>query len=191
MPSEYELMLANEMYSPADEHLLSMRQTARRLMYRLNQSDPDNQSERRSVLLELLGKIGINSEIEPPFYCDYGSLIFLGENVFINFNCVFLDCNRITVGDNCMFAPGVQILTAYHPLEIVPRNSGRELAAPVMIGNNVWFGGGVIVCPGVTIGDGAVIGAGSIVTRDIPANSLALGNPARVIRQIDNSEARE
>lgn len=187
MPSEYELMLANEMYAPADEELQTMRQAARRLMYRFNQSDPDNQADRRSILLELLGKIGINSEIEPPFYCDYGSLIFLGENVFINFNCVLLDCSKITIGDNCMIAPGCQILTAYHPLEAKLRNSGRELAAPITIGNNVWLGAGVIVLPGVTIGDGAVIGAGSIVTKSVPANSLAVGNPARVIREINNN----
>lgn len=187
MPTEYELMLASEMYAPADEALQSMRQTARRLMWRLNQSDPDNQSERRSVLLELLGTIGIDSQIEPPFYCDYGSLIFLGENVFINYNCVLLDCNKIVIGDNCMLAPGCQLLTAYHPLEANLRNSGRELAAPIVIGNNVWLGAGVIVLPGVTIGDGAVIGAGSIVTKSIPANSLAVGNPARVIREINNN----
>ena len=122
--------------------------------------------------------------IEPPFFCDYGTNIELGDKVFFNFNCVILDVAKVTIGSNVMFGPAVQIYTATHPMDAEERRSGLEFAKPVRIGNDVWLGGGVIVCPGVTIGDAAVIGAGSVVVRDIPAGVFAAGNPCRVIREI-------
>ena len=133
-----------------------------------------------------MGMAGKNLWIEPPFYCDYGYNIQLGDHVFMNYNCCILDVSTVKIGNNVMFAPGVQVLTATHPLEAKPRNSGKEFAKPITIGNEVWVGGNAIICPGVTIGDRAVIGAGAVVTRDIPADVFAAGNPARVIKEIEN-----
>jgi maltose O-acetyltransferase len=133
-------------------------------------------------LQELLGAVGEKPVITPPFHCDYGSNIFLGDRVYMNYGCVILDCNTVHIGDDTMFAPYVQVYAAYHPIDPTVRLSGRELAAPIRIGKNVWVGGGVIICPGVTIGDNTTIGAGSVVTKDIPANVVAVGNPCRVLR---------
>ncbi|HEY1055070.1 MAG TPA: sugar O-acetyltransferase [Emticicia sp.] len=123
-------------------------------------------------------------DIQTPFYCDYGSNIFAGENLFINFNCTILDCARVIFGTNVFLAPNVQIYTAYHPIIASERIKGPELASPVTIGDNVWLGGGVIICPGVNIGSNTTIGAGSVVTKNIPANVVAAGNPCRVIREL-------
>src|SRR5262249_16391729 len=130
------------------------------------------------------GSIGPGAEVEPPFHCDYGSNIRAGSRLFLNFGCVFLDCAPITIGDNCLFAPGVHLYAATHPLDPAVPTSGGEYALPIPIGNNAWLGGGAIVCPGVTIGDDAVVGAGSVVTRDVPPRAVVAGNPARVIRTI-------
>lgn len=184
MTTELARMLANELYRPEDSELSAMRARARRLMFAFNQSHPDDIQGRATLLCELFGSLSGNCTIEPPFYCDYGTNIKLGKNAFLNFGCVLLDCNVIEIGDNVMMAPNVQIYTAYHPLDARTRNSGGELAAPIKIGHNVWIGGGATILPGVTIGDNAVIGAASVVSRDVTANALVVGNPARVVREI-------
>lgn len=182
--TELEKMLANLFYLAADPQLTAMRTRARNLLDRYNASLPQDTGQRVALLKELLGRMGEKVWIEPPFYCDYGCHIFLGDNVYFNFNCVVLDCNRVTIGSNTQFGPAVQIYTAYHPLEAAERIKGPELAAPVTIGANVWVGGGAIICQGVTIGDNTTIGAGSIVTKSIPANVFAAGNPCRVIKSL-------
>jgi maltose O-acetyltransferase len=184
MKSERERMLANEKYFSADPELAQMRARARKLMKQYNDSEADAGEVRRVLLVELLGKVGRNSQIEPNFYCDYGTFIELGENVFINFGCVILDCNYVRIGDNAMFGPYVQLLCAYHPLDAEERNSGYEYGAPITIGENVWLGGGVIVNPGVSIGANAVIGSGSVVTKNIEPNVLAYGNPCKVAKRL-------
>ncbi len=131
-----------------------------------------------------MGKIGAQIEIEPPFYCDYGTNILVGNKFYANIGCVILDCNLVEIGDNALLGPYVQIYTAYHPVDPALRLIGKELAAPIKIGNNVWIGGGAIICPGVSIGDNTTIGAGSVVVKDIPYNSIAVGNPCKVIRAV-------
>lgn len=187
MTTELARMLANELYRPEDAQLTAMRARARRLMYAYNTSHPDDPASRNVLLGELFGAVPVNCTIEPPFFCDYGTNIKLGKNVYMNFNCILLDCNVIEIGDNVMIAPNVQIYTAYHPLDATGRNSGSELAAPIKIGKNVWLGGNSTILPGVTIGDNAVIGAGSVVTRDVPENGLVVGNPAKLLKLIEQN----
>jgi maltose O-acetyltransferase len=182
--TEREKMLAGELYLASDSELKTMRCNARRLTRLFNATTEDDDDLRDEILHELLGKRGAKVEIEPPFRCDYGTFISVGENFYANFGCVILDCNRVTIGDNVMLAPHVQIYAAHHPLDWSTRIAGPELASPITIGNNVWIGGSAIILPGVTIGDNAVIGAGSVVTRDVPANVAAAGNPCRVIREL-------
>jgi maltose O-acetyltransferase len=134
--------------------------------------------------MELIAYFGRGSVIQPSFRCDYGYNLLIGRNVFINYDCVFLDCNRITIGDDVQIGPAVQIYTAQHPTDAETRRSGLELALPVTVGDNVWIGGGAILCPGVTIGADTVIGAGSVVTRDLPPSVIAVGNPCRVLRSV-------
>ncbi|MEM1137644.1 MAG: sugar O-acetyltransferase [Bacteroidota bacterium] len=184
MKSEKALMLAGEMYNPNDAQLVKERKTARILFQEFNLSTEKDRLRRREILTELIGKNGENVNIEPPFYCDYGYNILLGENCFFNFDCVILDVCQVTIGNNLMAAPKVQIYTATHPLDPTIRNSGRELGAAIHIGDNVWLGGGCIICPGVSIGDNTTIGAGSVVTRNIPSNVFAAGNPCKVIKKI-------
>lgn len=157
---------------------------AQELMERYSRSDPRKPAERRALLESWLGAIGPETVIRPRFRCDYGYNIFFGARCFVNFDCVFLDCNMITIGDDVQIAPGVHIYTATHPIDPVKRKSGLESALPVVIESGVWLGGGVIVCPGVTIGANSVIGAGSVVTKSIPANVVAAGNPCQIIRNI-------
>ena len=183
--SEREKMLAGELYDASDPMLTAIRLCARQLTRRYNQSREDERELRASLLRELLGAVGEQAVIEPPFYCDYGENIFLGENFFMNFGGVILDCNVVRVGANVQCGPSVQLLAATHPLAATERIKGPELSAPITIGDNVWLGGGVIVCPGVTIGANTTIGAGSVVTHDIPANVFAAGNPCRVIRELE------
>ena len=187
--TERELMLAGEMYLSADPALRAMRRRARRLLRQLNQAAEDEDARRAELVRELLGAIGDQGWIEPPFYCDYGCNIYVGARLYANFNCVILDCAEVRLGDDVMLAPGVQIYTAYHPIDAQARISGRELARPVTIGSRVWLGGGVIVLPGVTIGDETVVGAGSVVTRSLPAGVVAAGNPCRVLRAIGKDGA--
>ena len=168
-----------------DTELLADRERAKEVLYDYNRLRPSEQ-EKKSVLLKtLLGKTGDNILIEPPFNCDYGYNIEVGENFYANVNLCILDGAKVCIGDNAFIAPNVGIYTAGHPLDAISRNQGLEYAYPITIGDNVWIGAGVIILPGVTIGDNAVIGAGSIVTKDIPANALAVGNPCHVIREID------
>lgn len=167
-----------------DAELLAERLRAKELLYDYNRLRPSQQTERRALLERLLGKMGQQTVIEQPFFCDYGYNIEVGANFFANFNFVVLDEAKVRIGDNVFIAPNVGIYTAGHPLDVAQRNQGLEYARPVTIGNNVWIGAGVSILPGVTIGDGVVIGAGSVVTKDIPAGMLAVGNPCRVIREI-------
>ena len=183
MQTEREKMLAGELYDPLDAELVQDRVRARNLCRELNAGSEDDQKLRRRVLQELLGAGGESAWIQPPFYCDYGSNIELGERVFFNFNCVVLDVCRVVIGDFTLFGPAVQIYTATHPMNAELRRK-QECGKPIAIGADVWVGGGAIICPGVSIGSRSVIGAGSVVTRDIPAAVFAAGNPCRVIRQI-------
>jgi maltose O-acetyltransferase len=183
LKTEYQKMLAGELYDAGDEQLLQMRIKVRGQIHAYNQTAYDKQ-KRTELLKDILGKMGNNADIQTPFFCDYGCHIEVGDNFFANFNCVLLDCNYIKMGNNVFLAPGVQIYAAHHPLIASERIKGPELATAVTIGNNVWIGGGAIICPGVTIGDNTTIGAGSVVVKDIPANVLAAGNPCRIIRQL-------
>ena len=184
MKTEKRTLLAGELYDPLDPQLSRERRRCRDLCKRLNDSREDQQAERKHIIDELFGK-PTDAWIQPPFFCDYGSNISLGTKVFFNFNCVVLDVMEVIVGSNVLFGPAVQIYTATHPIDAVGRRSGLELARPITIGSDVWVGGGAIMCPGVTVGDRTVIGAGSVVTRDIPSDVFAAGNPCRVIRPID------
>lgn len=177
-------MLAGELYLATDPELVAADRRAQELLFRFNMTGPGVDSERRALLVELFDAFAIGAVLRPPFRCDYGSNISIGEDTFINYDCVFLDCNRITIGRQVQIAPRVQIYTATHPLDAATRRSGLEFALPVVIEDGAWLGGGVIVCPGVTIGQNTVVGAGSVVTRDLPAGVLAVGNPCRVLRTL-------
>jgi maltose O-acetyltransferase len=181
-PTEKAKMLAGELYSAFDPVLVGERARAARLVARFNAGgDP------AAILGELFGKVGEGSEIQPPFACDYGYNIRLGRNAFINYNCVFLDCAQIEIGDRLLMGPAVQLYAATHPLDAATRRAGLEYARPIRIGDDVWIGGGAIVMPGITIGDGSVVGAGSVVTRDVTPGTVVAGNPARVIRRLAGS----
>ncbi|MDH3651801.1 MAG: sugar O-acetyltransferase [Saprospiraceae bacterium] len=182
--SELEKMLSGDLYDANDPNLKHLRLGARALTYRFNLSEPGEQDERQGILEELLGGMGDHCHIEPPFYCDYGRHIFLGDHCYMNFNCIILDCARVEVGDQVMFGPGVHLYAASHPLDASERSKGLELAAPIHIGRRAWLGGGVLVCQGVEIGENTTIGAGSVVTKSIPPNVFAAGNPCKVIRTL-------
>ncbi len=191
--TEMEKMLAGGPYDCGDPELMALWHTGKNLAREYNRLDYADKREQMRILKELVGGRGKNTQITAPFYVDYGKFIFLGNNCEINMNCVFLDCNRITIGDNVLVAPGVHIYTVFHPLKAEDRlnkSSDNEfpfalgLTAPVSIGSNVWVGGGTIIMPGVTIGNNVAIGAGSLVTADIPDNVLADGSPCRVIREL-------
>lgn len=174
-------MLAGELYLAASPELSSEHRRAEQLLSRYREANPEC---REPILQELFARIGQNPQIVPPFYCDYGNNIFAGDNLYLNYGCVILDCNPVEIGDNLLCGPYVQIYTAHHPLDPTVRLTGRELATPVKIGNNVWIGGGAIICPGVAIADNSVIGAGSVVTKSIRANVVAAGNPCRILREL-------
>ena len=184
MTTQRERMLSGLDYDPRDAALVADRLRARRLTHAFNQAAPDDDEARERVLAALLGRCGARVKIEPPFHCDYGTHLHVGDDVYMNFNCVVLDCALVRIGDRVLLGPGVQILAATHPVSAAERRTGREFARPVTIGDDVWLGAGVIVCPGVTIGDDTVVGAGAVVTRDLPAGVVAFGNPARVDRTI-------
>jgi maltose O-acetyltransferase len=186
MPTEREKMLAGEPYLPLDPELVAARERARDLCQALNATRERDQVERRLILQQLFVKGGDSVWMQPPFFCDYGSNIELGERVFFNFNCVVLDVCPVKIGSHTQFGPAVQIYTATHPLNAELRRQ-HEFGKPISIGSDVWIGGGAIICPGVKIGSKVVIGAGSVVTRDIPDGVLAVGNPCRVVRPIDES----
>ena len=184
--TEREKMLAGELYDPFDPELAEARIRARDFCQTLNASREADQEERRRILRELFGMGGDTAWIQPPFFCDYGTNIELGERVFFNFNCVVLDVCRVRIGSFTLFGPAVQIYTATHPFDAELRRT-REFGKPVEIGSDVWVGGGAIILPGVHIGSRAVVGAGSVVTRDIPPAVFAAGNPCRVIRHLDDA----
>ena len=184
MSSEKERMLAGELYVSGDPELDRMRRHCRRLLREINHADPDDRDTVRAAIGRLLGRAGENPWVEPPFFCDYGANIRVGNNFYANFNCVILDPGTVDVGDDVLLGPAVQIYTATHPLDAAERASGRELARPIRIGSRVWIGGGAIVLPGVTIGDDAVIGAGAVVARDVPPRVVVAGNPARIVRRL-------
>lgn len=185
MQTELQKMLQGDLYAAADPQLTDMRLQARKLTRSYNRTEAEEHDKRSAILKELFGKLGERSLIEPPFHCDYGAHIFAGHDLFMNFGCVILDCAEVHFGDSVFCGPNVQIYTATHPLDAALRSSGVESAKTIRIGNRVWLGGGVILCPGVTIGDNTTIGAGSVVTKDIPANVFAGGNPCRVIRNLE------
>ncbi|WP_375436471.1 sugar O-acetyltransferase [uncultured Hymenobacter sp.] len=180
MPTARELMLAGELYQANDPELVAARLRAKTLCYRYNQEPVQLNKQ---VLAELLG-YETDAYIEAPLRCDYGSNIHLGQNFYANYNLTILDCAPVRIGDNVFIAPNVLLTTAGHPVEVGPRVAGWEFARPITIGNNVWLGAGVLVMPGISIGAGTTIGAGSVVTRDIPANVVAVGNPCRVLREL-------
>lgn len=196
MKSALEKCLAGEQFNTSDPQIQLMIHRARSITKEYNNTNSDDVTKRKELLSTLLGKVGNNVNIDGPFYCDYGKHIFIGNNVIININCTFVDCNKIEIGNNVLIASNVQIYTATHPVELRERlvpewTAGQETpffrtyALPVRIEDNVWIGGGVVILPGVTIGKNSVIGAGSVVTRSIPENSLAFGNPCRVVRLIN------
>ncbi len=184
MPTEKEKMLAGEPYDPFDPELVAARERARDLCWDLNATRERDQTTRRALLTQLFACGGDSAWIQPPFYCDYGSNIHLGERVYFNFNCVVLDVCRVTIGDFTLIGPAVQIYAATHPMDSAARRL-HELGKPVAIGSDVWIGGSAVICPGVTIGSKTVIGAGSVVTKSIPSGVFAAGNPCRVIREIE------
>lgn len=190
MRTEREKMLAGELYYALDPELVAARNRARDLCQALNSSREGDQQLRRSICTQLFGKGGQSVWMQPPFFCDYGSNIELGEQVFFNFNCVVLDVCRVIIGDYSLFGPAVQILTPLHPLNADLRRK-QEYGKPIEIGSDVWVGGGALILPGVRVGSRSVIGAGSVVTRNIPDAVFAAGNPCRVIREIADNEDRE
>lgn len=182
--SEREKMIRGELYSAADPELSASRARARLLLHRLNGGKPTEAAERASLLGELLARVGPGLILEPPFLCDYGWNIRIGANAYINFGCVILDCAAVRIGDDVNFGPGVHLYTATHPVDAAVRRAGLEVARPIDIGDGAWLGGGAIVLPGVSIGANSAIGAGAVVTRDVPSNVVAAGNPCRVLREL-------
>ena len=182
--TQRERMLAGELYVAGDIELARDSLRARRLQDAFDRSAPESAAERRRILSDLLGAFGADSEIRPPFYCDYDYQIRVGARAFANFGLVALDVAPITIGDIVQIGPNVQLLTPSHPIEAEARRAKWEAARPIVIGVNVWLGGGVIVLPGVSIGENTVVGAGAVVTRDLPATVVAIGNPARIARSV-------
>lgn len=190
--TEREKMLSGQLYDCGDEELITQWHKAKNLIREYNNCLSEDKDKKDSILNNLLGGRGKNLWITQPFYVDYGNNIYFGDNCEVNMNCTFLDDNKIIIGDNALIAPNVQIYTAFHPTNAKDRFGEtkadgsfefcKTITAPVVIGNNVWIGGGVIIMPGITIGDNVVIGAGSVVTKDIPSNKIAYGNPCRVVR---------
>lgn len=198
MKTEYEKCLAGEPFiGGRDPKIVETILHTKRLLARLNATDYADTDGRQALLREIFGSMGRNVHVDIDFHCEYGKHIFIGDNVIINMNCTFVDNNRIDIGSNVLIAPNVQIYTATHSTKVAERmmsdvSEGEEIcrtiALPVKIEDGVWIGGGAIILPGVTIGRGSVIGAGSVVTRSIPADCVAVGNPCRVIKHIDNGD---
>ena len=186
MISNLERMQKGLLYI-ADDELMAIQARARKLTQQINTMDRSDFDGIDALIKELFAQ-SEDAHVNPPFYCDYGKNIYVGKNFFANYNCVILDVGKVIISDNCLLAPNVSIYTAGHPLHPAARNTYYEYGIDVKIGNNVWIGGNAIICPGVTIGDDCVIGAGSVVTKDIPAWSIAAGNPCKVIRKITQAE---
>lgn len=200
--TELEKCMAGEIYNCHDKLFLQFKERSKELVMAYNELPYMEKAKKQEILSKLFGKTGTNVSVATPFLCDYGCNIFIGNNVSININCTFIDCNKINIGNNVMIASNVQIYTATHPVELEERltpdwslDSGKHFcqtyALPVTIQDGCWLGGGVIVLPGVTIGEGCVIGAGSVVTKDIPPNCLAVGNPCKVIRRINGEKCHD
>lgn len=188
--NQKERMLAGLPYKAWLDGLSEERIENKLKIHEYNLTRPDDKKKMKEMIKDILGKTGDEVVIEQPFRCDYGKNIEVGNNFFANYNCVILDVAKVTIGENVMFAPNVSIYTAGHPLHPESRNSGYEYGIPVTIGNNVWVGGNVVINPGVTIGNNVVIGSGSVVTKDIPDNVIAVGNPCRVIREITEEDRK-
>lgn len=184
MQTEQEKMLAGVLYQPWDEALFAKRQYAKEVLYQLNQLSPNALAERSALLRDLLGRVGENAYVELPFRCDYGENIEIGDHFYANYNLTILDCAKVTIGSRVLIAPNVLLSTAAHPLDAATRATGLEYAQPIKIGDDVWLGANVVVLPNVTIGARSVIGAGSVVTRDIPEDCVAVGNPCLVLRSL-------
>lgn len=183
LKSEKEKMLAGERYNFFDPELDVIRQRNKHLLHQFNTAE--DFATRQEILNQLVAQVGTNAIIEPPFYCSYGCHIYLGNYTYLNSMCTILDNNEVRLGDHVMVGPHVQIYTAAHDLQAQPRNEGYEIAKPIIVADNVWIGGGAILLPGVTVGLNAVVGAGAVVTRDVPPNTVVAGNPARVIKEIE------
>ncbi|WP_028774453.1 sugar O-acetyltransferase [Shewanella waksmanii] len=183
--TELEKMLAQACYDPCDLQLTDMRVKARLLVGQYNATKCQQKAERSALLHQLLGHCGQGAMIEPHFNCDYGQNIHVGDNFYMNFAGVILNCATVTIGDNCFIGPQVGIYTACHPINPVERNSGVEFARPINIGNNCWIGGHATIMPGVTLGDNVVVGAGAVVTKDVADNLIVAGNPARIIKSVE------
>lgn len=188
--NQKERMLSGLPYKAWLDGLEEERESCKKLIYELNQLRPDERSKIPEILKKLFGKTGKSIWIEPPFHCDYGWNIEAGENFSANYGLTVLDVGKVTFGDNVLIAPNVSIYTAGHPVHPVSRNSGYEYGIPITVGDNVWIGGSVVILPGVTIGDNTVIGAGSVVTKDIPSDVIAAGNPCKVIRKITDADRK-
>ena len=181
-------MLRGELYIAGDPDLTADFARAQALVERYNRTRHAERDERDAILRELLGHVGESVHVRAPFYCEYGARVSIGDRTFLNYDCVMLDVAAVTIGADCQIATRVQFLTATHPVDPEPRRIGWESGAPIVLGDNVWLGGGVIVCPGVTIGDDTVVGAGAVVTRDLPPGVVAAGVPARVVREIGDGD---
>lgn len=182
--TDKEKMLSGQLYDAMDEKLVAERKRAREILRQLNDSFGKGNDSQEELLQKLFGHIGSKCRIEVPFYCDYGSNILLGEEVYFNFNCSILDPAKVEIGNRCLFGPNVQIYTAMHPIDSQERKTGLESVQEIHIGDDVWIGGAAIILPGVDIGSESVIGAGSVVTKDVPQNVFSAGNPSKVIRSI-------
>ncbi|MFT0848902.1 sugar O-acetyltransferase [Actinomycetaceae bacterium L2_0104] len=179
-----ERMLAGDLYIADDPENEIVARRALKLSDEYHRREVDADPDAREVLVSLLGHLGEDAYVKPPLFVDYGENIHIGDRTFVNYNLMALDVAEIHIGKDCQIGPNVQLLTPTHPVDPEPRRDKLEAALPITVGDNVWLGGGVIVCPGVTIGDNSIVGAGAVVTRDVPANCVAVGNPARVIRKI-------
>lgn len=188
MDSEKNKMISGKPYQAFGSELLKERQYAKEIVFQYNSLQPTEIKKRNQLLKSFLGKTEETFFIEPPFRCDYGYNIEIGENFYSNYNLIILDCAKVSIGNNVLIGPNVAIYTAGHPLHFETRNKELEFALPISIGNNVWIGGNVVINPGITIGNNAVIGSGSVLTNNIPANVIAAGNPCKVIREINEND---
>lgn len=182
--TEREKALSGQLYSPTDKELRKLHLRVKKLFGKYNKIDPSNEKKLNKLIKKILGGTGEKITVHPPFYCDYGINVFVGENFFANYGCVILDVNKVTIGKNCMLAPCVKMFSATHPVRAEERYNGVELGLPITIGDNCWIGGGAIICPGVTLGDNVVVGAGAVVTKSFGSNVVIAGNPAKIIKEL-------